>query len=151
MGLVDRFEAAYMRLHGSLYVRTDGRVGHGMLVTVPSLLLRTTGRRSGAPRTTALSYARDGDDYVLVASNGARPNSPGWYFNLSADPRVELQVGRRRFSAVARTVGKGEPDYERLWRVVNAANHGRYDAYQARTARAIPLVVVHPEPAAQAD
>jgi deazaflavin-dependent oxidoreductase (nitroreductase family) len=90
MGLVTGFESAFMRLHQSLYVRTDGRVGHGMLVAVPSLLLRTAGRRSGVERTTALVYAGDGEDYVLVASNGARDVSPGWYFNLCADPRVEL-------------------------------------------------------------
>jgi deazaflavin-dependent oxidoreductase (nitroreductase family) len=145
MGLANGFENAFMRLHQSLYVRTDGRVGHGMLVAVPSLLLRTTGRRSGVERTTALVYARDGEDYVLVASNGARDVSPGWYFNLCADPRVELQVRRKRIPGVARAVNKGDADYERLWRLVNDANKGRYDGYQKKTARPIPLVSVHTE------
>ena len=151
MSLADSFTAAYMRLHRATYMRTGGRVGHGMLVTVPSLLLQTTGRRTGTSRTTALSYARDGDGFLVVASNGGRPNSPGWYFNLRAEPGVEVQVGRRRFPAVARAVEKGDPDYERLWRLANAANHGRYDAYQSRTERAIPLVVLRPRAAVPAE
>ncbi len=142
MGLVTGLEMAYMRLHQSVYVWTDGRVGHGMLVVVPSLLLRTTGRLSGMQRTTALAYARDGGDYVLVASNSAKARSPGWYFNLCADPEVQIQVGRKRLAGVARSVSKGDPDYNRLWRLVNDNNKGRYDEYQRQTARTIPLVVV---------
>jgi len=142
MGLATAFEDAYMRLHKAVYVRTDGRVGHGMLVVVPSLLLRTTGRRSGGRRTTALSYARDGEDYLLVASNSAKEQSPGWYFNVCANPEVEIQVRRRRMPGVARAIQKGEPDYDRLWRLANNNNRGRYDEYQRTTARAIPLVVI---------
>jgi len=113
MSLSTRFETVYMRLHQSLYVRSDGRVGHGLLVVVPSLLLRTTGRRTGTQRTSALAYARDGDSYVLVASNGAKEQSPAWYFNLCANPKVELQVGRARLPGIAQAVHKGEPDQER--------------------------------------
>jgi deazaflavin-dependent oxidoreductase (nitroreductase family) len=131
-----------MRLHKAVYIRTDGRVGHGMLVVVPSLLLRTTGRRSGGQRTTALSYARDGEDYLLVASNNAKDQSPGWYFNICANPQVGIQVRREHLPGVARAVHKGDPDYARLWRLANDNNSGRYDAYQRRTDRAIPLVVV---------
>lgn len=133
-----------MRFHQSLYVRTDGRVGHGMLVTVPSLLLRTAGRRSGARRTTALAYARDGDNYVVVASNSAKDVSPGWYFNLCANPQVELQVRRKRIPGAAEAVNRGDPEYDRLWRLVNEANKGRYDEYQKKTTRPIPLIVVRP-------
>lgn len=143
MGLTATLADAYMRLHQSVYIKTDGRIGHG-LVGVPSLLLRTTGRRTGSQRTIALIYARDGEDYVLVASNNARASSPGWYFNLVANPNVEIQVGRRRIPSVARAVGRGDPEFDRLWRLVNEGNHGRYDAYQARTPREIALVVVRP-------
>ena len=143
MGLSAALENGYMRLHQAVYIWTDGRLGH-RLVGVPSLLLRTTGRRTGARRTIALIYARDGGDYVLVASNGARDQSPGWYFNLRADPNVEVQVGRRRIPGVAHEVKRGDPEFDRLWRLVNDTNHGRYDGYQRRTSREIPLIVVRP-------
>ncbi|MGA3058445.1 MAG: nitroreductase family deazaflavin-dependent oxidoreductase [Candidatus Limnocylindrales bacterium] len=143
MWLLRRLEAWYVRLHRFVYVRTDGRVGHGMS-GVPALILRTKGRQSGRPRTNVLVYARDGDDYVLVASNSGTEHSPGWYFNLSADPNVELQVRRRRIGGVATVVSKGNPDYDRLWRLVNDSNKDRYDEYQKKTTRPIPLVVVRP-------
>src|ERR1035437_4262358 len=133
-----------MRFHKAGYVRTDGRVGRRMLVTVPSLLLRTTGHRTGAQRTAALSYARDGGDYVLVASNNGLDVAPGWYFNLCAAPRVEVQVGRKHIPAIALAVNVGEPDYDRLWRLVNDNNRGRYYEYRRKTARPIPVVVVRP-------
>lgn len=130
-------------LHQRLYERTGGRVGH-RLIGVPSALLRTTGRRTGQPRTSALVYARDGRDYLIVASNGGSDRSPGWLFNIEAKPEVELQVGRQQFAATARVVGGDDPDHQRLWEVVNANNHGRYRRYQTRTARKIPVVVLTP-------
>lgn len=143
MCLLRRIEALYVRLHRFVYVRTDGRVGHGMS-GVPTLLLRTKGRRSGRPRTNVLVYARDGDAYVLVASNFGKEQSPAWYFNLGASPQVEVQIGRKRSPGVAGAVNKGDPDYDRLWRLVNDNNKSRYDEYQRRTTRPIPLVVVRP-------
>ena len=143
MRLQRRFEAWFVGFHRFVYVRTDGRVGHGMS-GVPALILRTKGRRSGRPRTNVIVYARDGDDYVLVASNFGGEHSPAWYFNVSADPHVEVQVRRKRIEGVATAVNKGDPEYDRLWRLVNDANKGRYDVYQKKTARLIPLVVVRP-------
>ena len=143
MWILRRLEAWFVRFHRFVYVRTDGRVGHGMS-GVPALILRTKGRRSGQPRTNVIVYARDGDGYVLVASNFGGEHSPGWYFNVTADPHVEVQVGRKRIEGAAVAVNKGDPDYERLWRLVNDANKGRYDEYQKRTERSIPLVVVRP-------
>src|SRR5881398_2969957 len=70
-----------LRLHEALYKRTDGRIGHRM-IGVPTLLLRTTGRRSGATRTNGLVYARDGDDHLVVASNGSADRPPAWLHNL---------------------------------------------------------------------
>jgi deazaflavin-dependent oxidoreductase (nitroreductase family) len=132
-----------LKLHEALYERSDGRVGHRML-GVPTLLLRSTGRRSGAARCNALVYARDGASYVLVASNGGSDKSPGWLFNVRAEPAVAIQVGRERTPASARVLGPEDEDYGRLWRLVNENNKGRYDAYQRQTARPIPLVVVTP-------
>ena len=130
-----------LKLHQLLYERSDGRTGHRML-GVPTLLLRSTGRRSGAQRCNALVYANDGADYVLVASNGGSDQAPGWLFNVRAEPAVEVQVARHRIPGRARVLERGDPDYDRLWRLVNDNNHGRYDAYQEGTQRPIPLVVV---------
>jgi len=112
------------------------------MIMVPTLLLRSTGRRSGAPRCNALVYAEDGAHYVLVASNGGSDHAPGWFFNVRAKPEVEVQVARKKVAGTARILERGDEDYERLWRLVNDNNHGRYDAYQTQTARPIPLVVV---------
>jgi F420H(2)-dependent quinone reductase len=132
-----------LRLHEQLYKRTDGRVGH-RLIGVPSLLLRTTGRRSGAIRTNGLVYARDGDDYLVVPSNGGADRSPAWLYNLRANPDVEIQIARERQKATAIVVESSDPDYARLWKIVNDNNHDRYSAYQKQTARPIPVVVVRP-------
>jgi F420H(2)-dependent quinone reductase len=133
-----------MALHERLYILTDGRVGRRLL-GIPTLLLRTTGRRSGLVRTAALVYAVDGASYVLVASNHGYDRPPGWFVNLQADPHVEVQVARSRTNGVASVVAAGDPDYARLWKLVNDTNHNRYDGYQAHTSRPIPLVVIRPE------
>jgi deazaflavin-dependent oxidoreductase (nitroreductase family) len=132
-----------LKLHDELYKRSDGRVGHRLL-GVPSLMLRTTGRRSGQPRTTTLSYAKDGDRYLIVASKGGADEPPAWLHNLRAKPDVEIQVGRERTPVTATVVEQGDPDYDRLWRAVNENNAGRYDGYQRKTARPIPVVVLTP-------
>jgi deazaflavin-dependent oxidoreductase (nitroreductase family) len=132
-----------LRVHQAIYDLSDGRVGHHML-GVPCLLLRTTGRRTGKSRTSALVYARDGAGYVVVASLGGSDHPPAWLHNVRADPHVGVQVGRERFPAVATVVELGEEDYARLWKAVNDVNRGRYDGYQAKTSRPIPLVRLTP-------
>jgi F420H(2)-dependent quinone reductase len=132
-----------LRLHEQIYKRTDGRVGHRML-GVPTLLLRTTGRRSGATRTNGLVYARDGDDYLVVASNGGADRPPAWLHNLRADPNVGIQVARDRQKGAARIVEPSDADYDRLWGIVNEHNRDRYTAYQKQTARPIPVIVIKP-------
>jgi F420H(2)-dependent quinone reductase len=132
-----------LRLHGQIYKRTDGRMGHKM-IGVPTLLLRTTGRRSGATRTNALVYARDGGDYLVVASNGGADRPPAWLHNVKANPDVEIQVGRERSGGTARVVGPSDPTYDRLWKIVNDNNRDRYTAYQEKTDRPIPVIAVTP-------
>jgi deazaflavin-dependent oxidoreductase (nitroreductase family) len=130
-----------LRVHQKLYEVTGGLVGHRLL-GVPTLLLRTTGARSGLTRTNALVYARDGDRYLVVASKGGADQAPGWLHNLRKNSTAEIQIGRRRHRATAEIIDSGEPDYARVWRIVNENNAGRYDEYQARTGRAIPVVAL---------
>jgi deazaflavin-dependent oxidoreductase (nitroreductase family) len=132
-----------LRVHEQLYKATDGRVGHRLL-GVPTLLLRTTGRRSGVTRTISLVYARDGADYLVVASKGGSDQPPAWLLNLKAKPEVEIQVGRERQKAGCKVVEPSDPDYARLWKIVNEKNGDRYIAYQKETARPIPVVVITP-------
>ncbi len=146
MSFARALEDAGLRIHHSLYVATDGRFGHRS-IGVPSLLLRTKGRRTGTERVATLIYARDGDDYVLVASNGGHDRAPAWLLNIEAEPRVGVQVGRRRTTGRARVVGAQDAEHERLWRLVNANNHARYEGYQRRTQRPIPVIVVTPQEA----
>lgn len=122
------------------YDRTDGAQGH-LWRELPTLLLTTKGRRSGAWRRTALIYGRDGEDYLVVASNGGSVNHPLWYLNLRNDPEVRLQVGAHRCTASARTATPEEK--ARLWPVM-AAIFPTYDAYRAGTVRDIPLVILVP-------
>jgi deazaflavin-dependent oxidoreductase (nitroreductase family) len=125
--------------HVRRYRETGGEVGHIWREGSTILLLTTTGRSSGKPRTTPLIYAQDGDRYVIVASKGGAPEHPGWYENLAKDPNVELQVKDDVFPARARTAD-GE-ERERLWRKANEV-WPHYDEYAAKTHREIPVVVL---------
>ena len=110
------------------------------------MILHTVGAKSGVQRSSSLAYTRDGDSYLVVASKGGAPQSPGWYHNLVADPRVEINVGPTRFGATASAVTPDDPEYARLWQLVNAMknNENRYIGYQKRTSRPIPVVVLTP-------
>jgi deazaflavin-dependent oxidoreductase (nitroreductase family) len=132
-----------LRVHEKLYKATDGRIGHRLL-GVPTLLLRTTGRRSGVTRTNGLVYARDGADYLVVASKGGSDQPPAWLLNLKAKPELEIQVGRERQKASSRVVESSDPDYARFWKIANDNNGDRYTAYQRETSRPIPVVVITP-------
>jgi len=131
------------KLHGPEHVRryreTGGEVGHIWKEGSTVLLLTTTGRKSGEPRTTPLIYAEDGDRYVIVASKGGAPEHPGWYRNLTKNPEVELQVEDDVFPAHARTAEGKERN--RLWEKANEV-WPHYAEYQERTERVIPVVVL---------
>ncbi|HET9875896.1 MAG TPA: nitroreductase family deazaflavin-dependent oxidoreductase [Mycobacterium sp.] len=131
-----------LHAHSVIYQRTNGRIGHRVPGLPPSLLLHTEGAKTGEPRTAALSYARDGDSYLIVASMGGSPRAPGWYHNLKANPDVEINVGPERFGVTAKPVQSSDPDYPRLWRIVNDNNANRYEGYQRHTSRPIPVVVL---------
>ena len=125
--------------HVRRYRETGGEVGHEWKEGSTVLLLTTTGRTSGEPRTTPLIYAVDGDRYVIVASKGGAPKHPGWYRNLVKSPEVELQVKDEVFPARARTAEGDER--ARLWEKANEV-WPHYAEYQERTEREIPVVVL---------
>src|ERR1700722_15084181 len=128
-----------LNIHHSLYQRTDGLIGHNLFGT-KALMLRTTGRKSGEIRTNSLTYADDAGRWMIVASKGGDPKPPAWLLNLRAKPEVEVQIGRTKYPATAAEITHDDPDFPRLWKLVNDKNAGRYDAYQATTSRPIPLV-----------
>ncbi len=131
-----------LRLHDAVYQKTGGRIGHRIPGAPPALLLHTVGAKTGRPRTTSLSYARDGDSYLIVASNGGADRYPAWYHNLRKHPRCEINVGPRRFAVTARRITPDDADYARLWEIVNSNNANRYNGYQRRTSRPIPIFVL---------
>lgn len=126
--------------HIKAYRDTGGEVGY-FWNGVPTLLLTTTGRRTGQARTSALIFARDGDDYLVVASQAGAPKHPAWYLNLQADPKAEIQVRTEHIAVVAHTAD--EIEKPRLWRIASAA-WPNYDVYRTRTDRVIPVVVLSP-------
>ena len=127
-------------LHKTFYRRTGGRIG-GKAGKVHMLLLTTTGRKSGQPRTTPLNYGTDGDRIILVASYGGDDRAPQWYQNLVANPEVTVQVGpeTRRMRAATAT----PEEKARYWPVMTASYPG-YDNYQRKTERDIPVVILSP-------
>jgi deazaflavin-dependent oxidoreductase (nitroreductase family) len=124
--------------HVRRYRETDGEEGHDWQGT-QTLILTTTGRKSGEPRSTPLIYGRSGDDYVVVASKGGADDPPAWYLNLEADPQAEIQVKADRFPVRSRVATAEEKPA--LWTTMNA-EWPAYDEYQQKTDREIPVVVL---------
>ncbi|MDQ3385553.1 MAG: nitroreductase family deazaflavin-dependent oxidoreductase [Actinomycetota bacterium] len=124
--------------HTTIYKLSGGKLGD-RLVGMPVLFLTTTGRRSGEPRTTPLTYLEDGDDLVIVASYGGEEKHPAWYLNLTADPAVGVERHGLTEARGARTATAEERAV--LWPRAVAAYSG-YAGYQRRTAREIPMVIL---------
>lgn len=126
--------------HTRTYLASGGTEGHEAQ-GVRNLVIATTGRRTGQPRRTALIYGTSGDDYVVVASRGGSDHHPAWLLNLLAEPTVGVQVGPRRFTALARLATPAER--APLWAQM-AGIFPLYDEYAAATTREIPLVLLAP-------
>jgi deazaflavin-dependent oxidoreductase (nitroreductase family) len=110
----------------------------------PSLILETTGRRTGITRYAALPYVRDGDAYLVVASNFGGPHPPGWLVNLQARPKVQILLRRKRFGARAEAVFPGDSSYERLWDAATRLQKKTYNRYREGTFRPIAVVRLIP-------
>ena len=124
--------------HARRYLETNGEDGH-IWRGVPTLLLTTTGWRSGEPYTTPLIYGEDNGRYVVVASRGGADEHPQWYRNLVAQPEVGVQVKADHFRARARTASAEEKPA--LWQLM-ARIWPAYTDYQARTSREIPVIIL---------
>ena len=137
---------AWIKDHVSRYLATNGEDGYmwdatlgGGTGLVATLLLTTTGRKSGKALTLPLIFGRSGPDYVVVASKGGAPAHPAWYLNLEANPLVQVQVKADKFAARARTADAAER--ATLWPMM-VKIYGPYEHYQAKTERKIPVVVL---------
>jgi deazaflavin-dependent oxidoreductase (nitroreductase family) len=126
--IIDEFRAN----HGKVGGRFEGRT---------LLLLHTKGAKSGRERINPLAYVKDGDQYVIIASKGGAPTSPSWYFNLLANPLVNVEVGNETFSAHA-TVAE-EPERTRLYNKM-VEKMPAFDDYRRKTTRQIPVIVLAP-------
>lgn len=123
-----------------VYRLSGGKLG-GRIFGNPILLLNTTGRKTGKSRTTPLLYLPDGENMVIVASNGGAPKHPAWWHNLKARPEAEVEVGDRKLRVRAEDA-EGE-EKRRLWERLVAAYPG-YANYQRKTDREIPVVILRP-------
>ena len=116
-----------------------GKVG-GYFAGANMLLLHTIGAKSGQPRTNPLVYTTDGDRLVIIASKGGSDSNPDWYYNLSANPTVTVELGDEKFEARATAVTQ-EPERSRLYAKMVAHRSGFAD-YEQKTSRKIPAIVL---------
>jgi deazaflavin-dependent oxidoreductase (nitroreductase family) len=144
MSIADRIwpvTRRFMGLHTAVYKATGGRIGHSFPGAPSTLLLNHVGARSGKERITPLTYFRDRDNLVIVASKGGYPKNPAWYHNLRANPDTTVQVGTEHRPVHARVADPAER--KRLWPKAIETYSG-YRGYQERTEREIPLVILEP-------
>jgi len=132
--------------HINRYLSTNGEDGYwwdasvgGGKGKVPTLLLTTTGRKSGRSLTLPLIFGQSGPDYVVIASKGGAPNHPSWYTNLEANPDVQVQVKGDKFRARAHTASGAQR--AQLWKAM-VQIYAPYEEYQKKTQREIPVVVL---------
>ncbi|HET8996805.1 MAG TPA: nitroreductase family deazaflavin-dependent oxidoreductase [Acetobacteraceae bacterium] len=136
-----RLMHALSALNAWVYRASGGRLLGRFSSGAPVCLLTTMGRRSGQTRTVPLLYLPDGADFIVVASQGGAPQHPGWYLNLQANPRAELQAGRQRFPVIGHVLDAAER--ARFWPKL-VAIYPAYQTYQQRTTREIPLLRLSP-------
>jgi deazaflavin-dependent oxidoreductase (nitroreductase family) len=139
----------WQQRHLDAYLESDGKIGHlvdfgavGGPPAVPCLILETTGRKSGTPQLLPLIYGQDGENFVIVASKGGAPKHPAWFLNLEAGPEVKFQVVDKKYRGKA--VVASSADRQRLFDMM-AKIYPPYIAYQEKTDREIPVVLLQPE------
>ena len=126
-----------------LYERTNGAEGTTLRDTgLPCIIVTNMGNKSGAVRKTPLMRVVDGENYVLVASWGGAPKHPVWYYNLKADPKVEIRDIDKVRTMTVREV-TDETEKNRLWEIAVQA-YPPYHDYQEKTDRVIPVFIAEP-------
>ncbi len=134
------FVKLFSAAHAFSYRLTGGRIGQ-RIAGAPVLLLTTTGCKSGKRRTAPLLYLGDGENYVIVASNGGSDRHPGWWLNLKKDPEAQVQIGKTR--RPVRAERADEQEWARLWPLL-VEMYSSYQEYQDGTQRKIPVVILRP-------
>jgi deazaflavin-dependent oxidoreductase (nitroreductase family) len=139
--------AEYVRTHVKTYLESKGKQGHvypGPFTgaDIVTLLLRTTGRRSGRILYSPLIYRDLGDEFLIVASKGGHDQHPAWFFNLTAVPEATFQVGEHCYSGTWR-IAAGE-ERERAWQHM-VEKYPEYNNYQAVTQRQLPVILLKPQ------
>ena len=130
----------WVRDQVELYESSGGKEGLTLRDTgMPCIIVTNRGNKTGAIRKTPLMRAVDGNNYILVASQGGAPKHPVWYYNLKADPNVEIRDETEVFSVRAREVPEGS-ERQRLWDISVAA-YPPYQEYQDKTGRLIPVFI----------
>jgi F420H(2)-dependent quinone reductase len=128
------------KLNAPLYRASGGRIG-GKLGKAPILLLTTTGRKSGQPRTAPVLYLADGDRFVVINTNAGNAKTPAWSLNLRANPEAEVEVGRKRVRVRAR-LAEGE-ERAQLWRR-HMEQYSGWEFYESKLDREIGVFVLEP-------
>jgi deazaflavin-dependent oxidoreductase (nitroreductase family) len=123
---------ADMRAHG-------GRAASGPMAGKPLIVLTTTGARTGEPRTSIVTYHRDGDRYAIAASMSGAPKHPAWYHNLIANPEATIEVDNETFKVRATDTSGAERD--RLWDE-HVAELPEFGEYPKKTDRTIPMLLL---------
>lgn len=133
---------AFTPFHRSVLRLTRSRIGQAWSSTrQPLLILTTTGRRSGEPRSTVVGYIPDGDAFIIVASKGGLPEHPAWYHNIVANPDVTIERSGAPEQRRARITSGDER--ERLWRKI-CVLYPTFASYQASTTRQLPVILLEP-------
>lgn len=131
---------AVFKTHAEVYERSGGRIGAWF--GLPTLLLTVVGRKSGKHHSTPLAYFKDGDNYVVVGSDGAARRDPQWWKNLAVNPNGSIRVGREQLDIQAHLATGDER--ARLWELGKGVNP-MWSKYQQRTERELPVVVLTPK------
>src|SRR5438876_11646252 len=137
-GIGKALQRLFMKGHVSLYRSTGGKLGGGKSM----LILTTTGRKSGVERDTPLFFFPNEDHFIIIASAGGAPKHPTWWLNLKSNPHAKIQIGPPVIPVTAKQADAEES--KRLWAII-AENYKNFVAYQKRTTREIPIIILTPE------
>ena len=130
----------FLAINVFLYRLTGGKFGN-RVQGLPVLLLTTLGRKTGKKRITPLGYIEHDDSYVITATNAGFNTQPAWFHNLKSHPQVELQIGNQQLTAIAEVANPALR--QQLWTNFVERAPG-YGAYEKRTTREIPIVLLRP-------